>query len=64
MELNPKDLGFIVRALEYRIGWYEDQLRRPDLTEDEDAELTNDMCYLRQLLASFREEYRKAGGWV
>jgi hypothetical protein len=62
MDLNFKALGFIVEAIEYRIDWHDHELRRDDLSEDERSDLTNDMYYLRALLADFRERLGDAGG--
>ena len=56
MELDVKALGFLARALEYQIGWYEEQMQRPDLTEDEYSDLTNDRYYLQSLLESIEQE--------
>jgi hypothetical protein len=56
VELDVKALGFVARALEHRIAWYEEQLQRGDLSEDDRSDLTNDMFYLLELLGSFERE--------
>jgi hypothetical protein len=58
MQLDFKARSFIVDAVEYRITWYEDQLRRDDLDEDQRSDLTNDLFYMRALLTDLRNPKR------
>lgn len=62
MDLDVKALGFVARALEQRIAWYEEQLGHDDATEDERSELTNDVYYLSALLNSFEQERHRLIG--
>jgi hypothetical protein len=59
MELPPKGLILIIHAIKYQIKWYESQIERKDITEDEHSDLTMDMMYLESILKGLREELRK-----
>jgi hypothetical protein len=48
--LSPKAARFVAEAVEYRLEWYERELRRTDLSEDEESDLKNDMQYFRAIL--------------
>lgn len=61
MELSSKALHFVAEALEYRIGWYEQQLARDDIDEDTEADLSNDRGYLLSLLGDIRARVPKPG---
>jgi hypothetical protein len=50
MNLSPKALRFMVEALEYRIAAYERQLEAADVTEDEAADVSNDLMFLESIL--------------
>jgi hypothetical protein len=56
MNLSPKAMRFIVEALEFRITAYQKQLDAEALSEDEIADLTNDLLFLESL----RQELQKA----
>lgn len=58
MELDFKARVFLMEALEYRIEWFEQELRRDDLTDDDLSDLRNDRCYLHSLLADIRRLHR------
>jgi hypothetical protein len=58
MELNFKARSFILDAIAYRISWYEEQLRRDDIDEDERSDLTNDMLYMQSLATAFKTSDR------
>lgn len=51
MKLNAKERSFVARGLRRELEWHEQQLKRRDLTEDEASDLTNDLEYVRALLA-------------
>jgi hypothetical protein len=55
MNLSPKAVRFLVEALEFRILAYQTQLDTPDLSEDDESELTNDMMFLKSLLQELQE---------
>jgi hypothetical protein len=55
MNLSPKALRFMVKALEYRVSAYEQQLETADLPEDEASDLTNDLMFLESLLKDLRK---------
>jgi len=55
VELDYKALTFIGSAIEHWMDWHREQLQRADLTDDERSDLTNDLYYLRALLAEVRE---------
>ena len=56
MELNYKALTALIEAVDHRLAWYEEQLRRTDLTQDGRSDLTNDMYYLRALRDDLRKQ--------
>ena len=56
MQLNFKARQFIIESIDYRIGWYEEQLRRSDLEEDQRSDLTNDLFYLRALVGDLKKD--------
>jgi hypothetical protein len=58
VELNFKARSFILDAIEYRIKWYQEQLRRDDLGEDERSDLTNDLFYMESLATAFKTSDR------
>ncbi len=55
MELSPKAIRFVIEALEYRIQWYEQELKRSDLTPDTRSDLTNDLFYFRAILSDLKD---------
>jgi hypothetical protein len=55
VELDYKALTFIASAIEHRMDWHREQLQRADLTDDERSDLTNDLYYLRALLAEVQD---------
>jgi len=61
VKLSKKDLFFLAEALRYRLEWYQRELEREDLSDDESSDLTNDEAYLQALLAHLETEYRKEG---
>jgi hypothetical protein len=56
MKLSAKAIRFIIEAIEYRIGWYEHELKREDLSEDEKSDLTNDLYYFRSILRELKAQ--------
>lgn len=62
MELDFKALTFIANAIEHWMNWHREQLRRVDLTDDERSDLTNDLYYLRSVLAEVQEARRRSSG--
>lgn len=56
MQLNFKARQFIIESIDHRIGWYEEQLRRNDLDEDQRSDLTNDLFYLRALVDDLKKD--------
>jgi hypothetical protein len=55
MNLSPKAIRFMVEALEYRISAHEQQLEGFDLNEDEAADATSDLIFLKLLLEDFKK---------
>jgi hypothetical protein len=62
VELDYKALTFIANAIEHWMNWHREQLQRVDLTDDEHSDLTNDLYYLRSLLADVQETRRRSSG--
>jgi hypothetical protein len=60
VELDYKALTFIAYAIEHWMNWHREQLQRVDLTDDDRSDLTNDLYYLRALLADVQETRRRS----
>ena len=56
MQLNFKARQFIIESIDYRIDWYQEQLQRADLDEDQRSDLTNDLYYLRALVGDLKKD--------
>ena len=54
VSLSSKASRFVAEAVEYRLEWYEQQLRRTDLSEDDESDLKNDMQFFRAILEDLR----------
>ena len=55
VNLSPKAMRFVVEALEYRIAAYQTQLEQPDLSDDQVADLMNDLLFLEALLQELKK---------
>ncbi|WP_373741818.1 hypothetical protein [Neisseria sp.] len=56
VELASKELGFLIRAVEFQISYFELRMADPDIHEDDYADVGNDLMLLKNILAHLREE--------
>lgn len=56
VELASKELGFLIRAVEFQIFYFELRMADPDIHEDDYADVGNDLMLLKNILAHLREE--------
>lgn len=54
-EFASKELGFIIRAVEFQISYYEMRLADSETNEDDYADIGNDLMLLKNILAHLRE---------
>jgi histidinol dehydrogenase len=55
MQLSPKAIRFIIKAVEHYQTYHEEQLRDEHLTEEDAADLTNDHQYLEVLQTALHQ---------
>lgn len=60
MILSPKDIVFIIEAIENQIGTYQERMHAAENTENEDeaADLGNDIEFLKCLLRDFQNNLK------
>lgn len=54
VELNFKDIVFLIEALDYRIEYYNDRLKSEELDEDEISDIRNDLFLFNALSDEFK----------
>ena len=54
MDLSPKALRFLIEAVEYRMTWYQQELDRLDLSDDQRSDLTNDHMFFGSILEALQ----------
>jgi hypothetical protein len=54
MDISSKALRFVIEAVEHRLAWYERELAREDLPDDDRADLSNDCMYFQSLLLAMK----------
>jgi hypothetical protein len=57
MQLSPKAIRFIIKALEHYQTHHEERLRDEHVTEEEAADLTNDHQYLEALMTTMQQDH-------
>lgn len=50
VELNFKDIVFLIGALDYRIEYYNDRLKSEELDEDEISDIRNDLFFIQCII--------------
>jgi hypothetical protein len=55
MELTGKALTFVIVAVRQRMEWYDTQLARTELSDDERSNLDKDKLFLGSLLAEMTD---------
>lgn len=56
VELASKELGFLIRAVEFQIAYFELRMADPDIHENDYADVGNDLMLLKNILAHLRDE--------
>lgn len=54
--LSSKELGFLIRAVEFQISYFELRTADPNIHEDDYADVGNDLMLLKNILAHLRDE--------
>jgi hypothetical protein len=59
IELSGKFLNFAIEALDFRIKAYKKDLANPHISEDEQADISNDLMVLESLLEEWQQEEKE-----
>lgn len=49
IELESKELKFVIEAVEFQIDFYDNKLKESDIDEDEAADIENDRMLLQMI---------------